>query len=139
MAAISFFSDGVEFVLSNEEEVRDWLFNLAKTEEKKLTEVDVVFVSDDNLLEMNKKFLQHDFFTDILTFPNDGPGISGELFISIDRVRENAITEKTDFIEELHRVIAHGFLHLFGYDDKSETEKLEMRARELFYLNLRPF
>ena len=139
MADISFFSDEVDFLLKNQGLVNSWLKELVKNEHGNLSEVNVVFVSDDKLLEMNKRFLNHDYYTDIITFPKKGVGISVELYISIDRVGENATAENTDFNEEVHRVIAHGLLHLLGYNDKSDKEKKEMRARELFYLNLRSF
>jgi rRNA maturation RNase YbeY len=101
--------------------------------------VAIVFVSDERLLEMNKKYLKHDYYTDILTFPKDTYGVSGELYISIDRVKENAILEEVELKDEVHRVMAHGLLHLLGYNDKSDEEKMKMRDREVFYLNLRTF
>lgn len=139
MADISFFSDNVDFSISNEPELCSWLNDLASNEGEQIEELNVVFVSDDKLFEMNKQFLGHDYYTDIITFPNDGDGISGELFISIDRVRDNALKEKAELVDEVHRVIAHGLLHLLSYDDKSEEDKKRMRSREDFYLNLRTF
>ncbi len=139
MANISFFSDNVEFSLSNETGLCSWLNDLAKNEGQVIEELNVVFVSDDKLLEMNKQFLGHEYYTDIITFPNEGDGISGELYISIDRIRDNALKEKVDLIDEAHRVIAHGVLHLLSYDDKSDEDKIRMRSREDFYLNLRTF
>jgi rRNA maturation RNase YbeY len=139
MANISFFSDNVEFSLSNETGLCSWLNDLAKKEGEQIDELNVIFVSDNKLLEMNKQFLNHDYYTDIITFPNKGDGISGELYISIDRVRDNAIKEKVEFVDEVHRVIAHGLLHLLSYDDKSDEDMKRMRSLEDFYLNLRTF
>lgn len=139
MANISFFSDNVEFSLSNEMGICFWLNDLTNNEGREIEDLKVVFVSDDKLLEMNKEFLGHDYYTDIITFPSEGDGISGELYISIDRVRDNALKEKVELKEEVHRVIVHGLLHLLSYDDKSDEDKKHMRLREDFYLNLRTF
>ena len=139
MAEISFFSDNVTFELSNQEGVRKWLFDLSSEEGFVIDNLNVVFVSDEKLLEMNVQFLGHDYYTDIITFPVESKKISGELYISAERVRENAAKENIDFLEETHRVIAHGLLHLLGYNDKSEVEIAIMREREVFYLNLRSF
>ncbi len=90
-----------------------------------------VFCTDDHLLEINRNFLQHDYFTDIITFDySDGKRVSGDLMISIDRVKENAISESVSFENELHRVMIHGVLHLLGFADKSPHEKKEMRRIE---------
>jgi probable rRNA maturation factor len=98
------------------------------------------FCSDDFLLEVNRKYLQHDYLTDIITFPlSQQPEIiSGEIFISTERVRENATQMKTTFDKELSRVLVHGILHLLGYDDHSNEEKRIMRAKEDYYLSLLP-
>jgi rRNA maturation RNase YbeY len=109
---------------------------LFKKEKKKLAELHYIFVSDDRLLEINRQFLQHDFYTDIITFPLSEPGqpISGEIYISVDRVRENAREFGGTIKEELLRVIFHGALHLCGYKDKTTPQQREMRQLEEKYL-----
>ncbi len=95
-----------------------------------------VFCTDDYLLKVNKKFLNHDYYTDIITFDyNESNRVSGDLIISIDRVKENAITHQCSFHTELYRVIIHGVLHLLGYSDKTETQQKEMRELENLYLS----
>jgi probable rRNA maturation factor len=107
-----------------------------KEEGFELGDVTVILVTDGYLLELNQKHLDHDFYTDIITFDycNDDV-ISGDLFISVDRVRENADTFQTDFMVELNRVMIHGVLHLCGYKDKTEEEERMMRLLENKYLN----
>ena len=107
-----------------------------KEEGFELGDVTVILVTDGYLLELNQKHLDHDFYTDIITFDycNDDV-ISGDLFISVDRVRENADTFQTDFMIELNRVMIHGVLHLCGYKDKTEEEERMMRLLENKYLN----
>jgi rRNA maturation RNase YbeY len=112
------------------------LTSLVKEERKLLGDVSVIFVSDDYLLEMNQTYLNHDYYTDIITFDYCEQNIiSGDLFISVDRVRENADVFNADFRTELHRVIIHGVLHLCGYKDKTEENEKEMRVLENKYLN----
>ena len=112
------------------------LTSLVKEEGKLLGDVYVIFVSDDYLLEMNQTYLNHDYYTDIITFDYCEQNIiSGDLFISVDRVRENADVFNADFRTELHRVIIHGVLHLCGYKDKTEENEKEMRVLENKYLN----
>jgi rRNA maturation RNase YbeY len=112
------------------------LTSLVQEEGKLLGDVSVIFVSDDYLLEMNQTYLNHDYYTDIITFDYCEQNIiSGDLFISVDRVRENADVFNADFRTELHRVIIHGVLHLCGYKDKTEENEKEMRVLENKYLN----
>ena len=112
------------------------LTSLVKEEGKLLGDVSVIFVSDDYLLEINQSYLNHDYYTDIITFDYcEQNVISGDLFISIDRVRENADVFNVDFGTELHRVIIHGVLHLCGYKDKTEDDEEVMRKMENKYLN----
>lgn len=112
------------------------LKEIEATEKKNIEEVNIIFCSDDYLLEMNKKYLNHDYYTDIITFDNsEGENISGDLFISIDRIRENAGAYGVSFENELQRVIIHGVLHLVGYKDHSPKEKETMRNKENFYLS----
>jgi rRNA maturation RNase YbeY len=112
------------------------LSNLVKTELKELGDISIIFVSDQYLLEMNQKYLNHDYFTDIITFDYcEDNVISGDLFISVDRVKENADSFNVDELTEIHRVMIHGVLHLCGYKDKTEEEEKNMRLLENKYLN----
>ena len=112
------------------------LSNVVKTELKELGDISIIFVSDQYLLEMNQKYLNHDYFTDIITFDYcEDNVISGDLFISIDRVKENADSFNVDELTEIHRVMIHGVLHLCGYKDKTEEEEKNMRLLENKYLN----
>jgi probable rRNA maturation factor len=140
MSAISFYSEQVAFSLANERQITDWFKESCKQENRSLGEVSVIFCSDEYLLKMNLDHLQHDYYTDIITFDySSGPDVSGDIFISIDRVAENATSFKTDFIDELHRVMIHGVLHLIGYKDSEAKDKSEMSSKEDYYLSLRPF
>jgi probable rRNA maturation factor len=107
-----------------------------KKEKTALSDLHVIFCNDAYLLDLNRKFLQHDFYTDILSFPLSAPGepLSAEIYISVDRVRENARIEKSTIREELHRVIFHGILHFCGYKDKSAGDIQKMRSLENKYL-----
>lgn len=112
--------------------IKDWLIQLALVEDKKLFRITYIFCSDHYLHKINLEYLNHDTLTDIITFPysDNLSNIEGDIFISIDRIRENAITFKASFEEELVRVIAHGLLHLCGYQDKTDEEKELMREKE---------
>lgn len=116
--------------------VRSWLMEVAKREDKKITAIDYIFVDDPDLLEINRQSLQHDYFTDILTFTYQSSPIQGEIYISVDRVREHAQEYGVSFDHELHRVMVHGLLHLCGYDDASKKKKQRMTEKEDFYLDL---
>jgi probable rRNA maturation factor len=122
--------------LPNRQIVKATLVTLFKKEGKKLGELQYIFVSDARLLEINQQFLQHDFYTDIITFPLSGPRqpVSGEIYISVDRVRENAREFDGTLKEELLRVIFHGALHLCGYKDKTASQQKKMRQMEERYL-----
>jgi len=124
--------------LKDRQIVKTTLLALFKKEKKKLAELRYVFVPDKRLLEINREFLQHDFYTDVITFPLSGPGqpIVGEIYISVDRVRENAREFGSTIKKELLRVIFHGALHLCGYGDKTEAEEEKMRQMEEKYLDL---
>jgi probable rRNA maturation factor len=114
------------------------LFTLFKKEKKKLAGLQYIFCSDNRLLEINQQFLHHDFYTDIITFPLSPPNqpVTGEIYISVDRVRENAREFGSSIRNELLRVIFHGALHLCGYKDKTPSEKKLMRKMEEKYLSL---
>lgn len=142
MELINFFSEDVDYILENHNPVHDWLLGVATHENRKITELNYIFCSDDYLLDINKQYLNHDYYTDVITFDNsdnDSEEIEGDIFISIDRVNENAADSKTFFSNELHRVMVHGLLHLIGYADKSEEEITQMREKEEAYLSLQKF
>jgi probable rRNA maturation factor len=124
--------------LKDRTQLKRFLTSLFKKEKKPLAELNYIFCSDQYLLEINRQFLQHDFYTDIITFPLSDPGqpISGEIYISVDRVRENAAAFGSSIRKELHRVIFHGALHLCGYKDKSPRDEKLMRKMEDRYLAL---
>lgn len=139
-SGINFFSEDIDFSLENESPIRDWITKCIIQEKKQAGELSFIFSSDDFILNINKEYLDHDFYTDIITFDyRENDTISGDIFISIDRVKENAQTLSIPFLDELHRVIIHGVLHILGYKDKSPEEESIMRAKEDFYLSLRTF
>jgi rRNA maturation RNase YbeY len=121
-----------------EQKISEWLGNVILAENGVLGEIGYVFLDDSSLLDINLQFLNHDTYTDIITFPSsDDEGIiSGEIYISVDRVMENAVLSEYDVNKELQRVIVHGILHLLGYQDKSPAEKKLMRQKEDYYLSL---
>lgn len=133
----------VQFFFENIEEItiqpltKDWLHNLITTENKKLGEINYIFCDDEHLLQVNRDFLQHDYYTDVITFDYvKGKTISADIFVSLPRISDNAKSLSKDFNSELLRVLAHGVLHLCGYKDKSEYEILEMRSKEDYYLSI---
>ena len=138
---IRFFKEDCSVVLKNRALLRDWFINTAKAESNSIKELNYVFCSDAYLLEMNQSYLNHDSYTDIITFDNSETDMKvlGDIFISIDRIRENAKNFGVTETDELHRVMIHGLLHLLGYGDKSKTEKAKMTEKENYYLWLRPF
>ncbi|RNA61018.1 rRNA maturation RNase YbeY [Chryseobacterium nematophagum] len=114
---------------------KKWLEDIILSEEKKLGEINYIFCDDDYLLKINQDYLQHDYYTDIITFDYvKGKTISGEIFVSLQRISDNASTLSKEYEEELRRVLAHGILHLSGYKDKTEEEEQVMRSKEDFYL-----
>lgn len=127
-----------QFDFSDKNAVSNWLSDTIKTENYSQGTVNYIFCGDDYLLELNVKHLKHNTLTDIITFSyNMGKTINADIFISIDRVRENAEKFAVTFQDELHRVMIHGILHLCGYKDKTEEEKSLMRNKEDYYLSLR--
>lgn len=134
-----YFVDGVEFDWALEERMSIWLRQIVEEESGTLGEVNFILTSDQKLLEINKKFLNHDYYTDVITFQLSPDLIEGDIYMSLDRIRENAINLGVSFSDELFRVMAHGLLHMIGYSDKDEDERKEIRSKEDFYLNLRDF
>lgn len=111
--------------------LKQWIKAIVENNKKEVGEISYIFCSDEQLLEINKEFLNHDYYTDIITFDySETDVVSGDLFISIERIKDNAKTLKTSYQEELHRVIIHGVLHLLGYKDKTEEESENMRKLE---------
>lgn len=137
---ILFFNEGVEFLLRDKGKVRLWLHACAKAKKRRIGSITYIFCNDAFLRKINKKFLAHDYNTDIITFPDgdsNSSKINGEMYISIDRVRANAHDYGTSFKEELHRVMAHGLLHLCGEKDTTKQQSQRMRAQEDLLLGLR--
>lgn len=135
---IRFFNEDIKFEYKERSLTKRWLKLVAESEIKRIGDVNVIFCSDNYILDVNIKYLQHDYFTDIITFDYCEKSIlSGDLFISIDSVRENANFYGTEFKEELNRVIVHGLLHLIGYDDHSPEDIATMRRKENYYLGIR--
>ncbi len=114
----------------HERKLKQWVLHIIADHDKKPGDLNFIFCTDDQLLEINRQYLNHDYYTDIISFPLDEKKVGGELYISIDRVRENAKTYKIDFELELFRVMIHGILHFLGYKDKTTADKKKMRAAE---------
>lgn len=135
---VSYSLEDIKFEFKHKRLNNAWLKMVAESEVKILGNICIIFCSDNYILDVNIKFLGHDYFTDIITFDYcEGNVLSGDLFISIDSVRENAEYYKTEFSDELNRVIVHGLLHLIGYDDHTDEEQKVMREKENYYLELR--
>lgn len=130
-ATISYYAENISFRLKNKKLISAWIKQVILLEKRKLQSVSFIFCNDDYLLKLNQTYLKHQTLTDIITFDyNKKDNISGDIFISIERVKENAKVFGNSFTGELHRVIIHGIIHLLGYKDKKSSEKLAMRAKE---------
>lgn len=139
---IQFFSEDIDFTLKNKQKVREWIGAIIKQEGfKRIGELSFVFCSDKYLLEINKQYLDHDTYTDIVTFDSseEEDTIAGDIFISVERTRENASKFGVSETDELHRVIIHGVLHLCGYHDKKKEDKALMTEKENAALGLISF
>lgn len=137
---IDFFFEDVEIDLPDETQLRAWLQATAAAEGKSIHETIYIFCSDEHLRDINVEFLDHDYYTDIITFDSgEGDSLHGEMYISTERVADNAQTEGVSFRHELCRVMVHGLLHLAGYGDKTPEQEAEMRRKEDFYLSRLPF
>lgn len=117
--------------LKNRTILKKWIETIVNNHNKELGDISYIFCSDEQLLEINKEYLNHDYYTDIITFDySEAELVSGDMFISIDRIKDNAKALKVTYQEELHRVIIHGVLHLLGFKDKTESESQKMRQLE---------
>lgn len=135
---VSYFQEGIRFELKGKALNNRWLKMVAESEVKKLGPLSIIFCSDNYILDINMKYLQHDYFTDIITFDYcEGDTVSGDLFISIDSVRENALHYEVKFEDELDRVMVHGLLHLIGYDDHTPEDTAVMRQKEDYYISVK--
>lgn len=121
----------------SKKELKRFVKELVAHEGKQLKELSLVFTDDEYLLEVNKQYLNHDYFTDVITFDySDFPNVSGDVMISLDRVKDNAQSMNLDFKTELYRVVFHGALHLCGYKDKKKEDAAMMRSKEDFYIQM---
>lgn len=135
---ISYYFQDTDFNFRDRRKTNEWLKLAAESEIRRIGNISIIFCSDNYVLDINQKYLQHDYFTDIITFDYcEGDRLSGDLFISVDSVRENSVEFGTEFKDELNRVIIHGLLHLVGYDDHTEKDIKLMRSKENYYLSLR--
>lgn len=140
---IKYFKEDTTFNFKNKRDCNRWIKEVLNdpriiTDKVKLGDINIIFCSDNFILDINNKYLNHNYFTDIITFDYSSENIiSGDLIISTDTVRENSVTYNQTFTDELHRVIIHGILHLIGYDDKNKVDKERMRKAENRALSLR--
>lgn len=140
-SGIYFFSEDISFRPPSLKKARLWLNEVAINENRPIGNLNYIFCSDAYLLTINRTYLGHDTLTDIITFDNaeNGAEIEGDIYISVERVNDNAEKFRTTFDAELHRVMVHGLLHLVGYKDKTANQKKIMRKKETTYLSLRNF
>lgn len=136
--AINFFVEEVNYQLKNKTKIKEWISNTISAEGYALEELNFIFCSDAYLLSINQQYLDHDTYTDVITFDNSEQlkTILGDIFISIDRIKENAVTLQVSTQNELSRVMIHGTLHLLGYKDKTKAAKKQMTEKEDHYLTL---
>jgi rRNA maturation RNase YbeY len=139
---ITYFNNEIKFCFKDKRRIYAWIKNTIYEENSTLSslkkepgDISIVFCTDEYLKEVNKRYLSHDYYTDIITFDSsDERTISGDLLISVERVKKNAEKFSQMYVDELHRVIIHGILHLLGYCDRNSSEKTEMRDKENYYL-----
>ena len=136
--SIAYYTENVKLPKQfNKRRITQWIKKVVLSHGKETANIVYIFCDDDKMLEINKQYLQHDYYTDIITFDyTEGDNLSGDLFLSLETVRTNSEKFKTDYDEELRRVIIHGILHLCGYNDQTPTEKKTMRAKEKDALGL---
>jgi len=136
---INFFNDKTDFCFpySFKKLCKEWLYKVASDENKIIKSLNIVITNDDELLKINQQFLKHNYYTDIITFDfSEKNNLTGELYLSLERINENASLYNQTQIQELKRVIIHGLLHLCGYSDKTDAEKRTMIEKENFYLKM---
>jgi probable rRNA maturation factor len=137
MSSIRYFSEGVDFSVPQPRKVVAWIKKVLVKERRKSGDINYIFCTDTYLLGLNQQYLKHNTYTDIITFDySSGKSIEGEIYISVERVRENANKLDVPFEDELLRVMVHGVLHLCGYQDKEPAQKAQMRKKEEAYLSL---
>lgn len=139
MESVSFYTEGeVTHPFEGKEDIyAQWLLSVAKSEKKTIEHLQYIFCDDEYLLGINRQYLNHDYYTDIITFPyQEGQVLEGDMYISLERVAENASDYGVTFEQELRRVIVHGMLHLMGYSDKTPEDEITMRAKEDFCLSM---
>lgn len=137
MESILFHAVDVTYTLKHKTLIRKWLTRVAGTEKHRIGTLNFILCSDEYLLEINRQFLQHDYYTDVITFDySESKTISGDIYISLDRVKENASINRVKLLEELLRIMVHGSLHLLGYQDKTMNNKAKMTRKEDQYLSL---
>ena len=139
MAIIHFFTEDITFKLAHPRKTSSWITAMVKKERRSIKDINYIFCSDGYLLQINKDYLNHNTLTDIITFDysEGAKQLEGEIFISIERVKENSSLYNTTFQDELDRVLIHGILHLIGYSDKKPAKKAQMRKKEEACLSLR--
>jgi len=136
--SINFYLEDVTDLRLAKGKLRNWINSAIKEEKKRAGDLNFIFCRDDYLIKINKQYLEHDYYTDIITFDYvDSDVISGDIFISVDRVKENAGIYNVSFSDELNRVIIHGVLHLLGYQDKKIEHRKEMTEKEDYFLSRR--
>ena len=132
---VCFFFQNTKIHISNRKQLKKFILSVFKNENKKLQSLNIIFCTDKAILDINRKYLKHDFYTDIVTFDlSESKAIHAEIYISVERVKENAQNLGFSFKTEIHRVIFHGILHLCGYGDKTKKEKEKMRIKEDYLL-----
>jgi len=135
--SIQYFNEDIAFPKVKKRITSNWIKQVISIEEKRVGDISFIFCSDEYLLDVNRKFLNHDYYTDIITFDNvEDNVINGDIFISVDRVKENSIEFETSFDNEIHRILIHGVLHLLGFKDKVKKDKILMTEKEDLYLKL---
>lgn len=135
---IVFFNEDIDFKFGQKNQLKAWLKKVAESEGFKMRNLNYIFCSDEYLHKINLEYLDHDTYTDIITFDNseEEEDIEGDIFVSIERVKDNSQELKTEFLDEFKRVLVHGLLHLCGYDDHSEEDEAQMRELESKYISI---
>ena len=136
MSVLNFFSEDIDFSLPNPLKTKKWIKKTSESEGYEISGLNYIFCSDEYLLDINKQYLNHDYYTDIITFDNSEEDnlLEGDIYVSVDRIRENAALFNSPFEAELRRVLIHGLLHLVGFDDTTDELKKAMRSKEDEYL-----